>query len=91
MVLVTLLFMFYLSWRLSLVAFVSVPAIVIVSKWYGLYIRELSKLSQVNLRKSGSVSLGVAESKMIVDGVPCSKTMAMSMLSMVPVRVSLSF
>lgn len=48
MVVVTLLFMFYLSWRLSLVAFISVPAIVTVSKWYGQYIRNLSKLSQVS-------------------------------------------
>lgn len=47
MVVVTLLFMFYLSWRLSLVAFISVPAIVTVSKLYGNYIRKLSKLSQV--------------------------------------------
>lgn len=47
MVVVTLLFMFYLSWRLSLVAFISVPAIVAISKLYGNYIRKLSKLSQV--------------------------------------------
>lgn len=47
MVVVTLLFMFYLSWRLSLVAFISVPAIVLVSNVYGNFIRELSKLAQV--------------------------------------------
>lgn len=47
MVVVTLLFMFYLSWRLSVVAFISVPAIVVVSKYYGSYIRKLSKLTQV--------------------------------------------
>lgn len=45
----TLLFMFYLSWRLSLVAFVSVPAIVAISKVYGEYIRKLAKLAQVGL------------------------------------------
>ncbi|CBJ26708.1 conserved unknown protein [Ectocarpus siliculosus] len=56
MVVVTLLFMFYLSWRLSLVAFISVPAIVIVSKWYGEYIRKLSKLSQDKLAEAGSVA-----------------------------------
>ena len=50
MVIVTLLFMFYLSWRLSVVAFISVPAIVIVSKYYGSYIRKLSKLTQVDKR-----------------------------------------
>ncbi|CAN0435971.1 unnamed protein product [Ectocarpus sp. 12 AP-2014] len=56
MVVVTLLFMFYLSWRLSLVAFISVPAIVIISKWYGEYIRKLSKLSQDKLAEAGSVA-----------------------------------
>eukprot|EP00904_Undaria_pinnatifida_P006206 jgi/Undpi1/2715/HiC_scaffold_14.g06093.m1 len=56
MVVVTLLFMFYLSWRLSLVAFISVPAIVLVSKWYGLYIRSISKLSQDKLAEAGSVA-----------------------------------
>ncbi|CAN0425263.1 unnamed protein product, partial [Scytosiphon promiscuus] len=56
MVVVTLLFMFYLSWRLSLVAFISVPAIVTVSKWYGQYIRNLSKLSQDKLAEAGSVA-----------------------------------
>ncbi|CAM9471055.1 unnamed protein product [Laminaria digitata] len=56
MVVVTLLFMFYLSWRLSLVAFISVPAVVVVSKWYGLYIRTLAKLSQDKLAEAGSVA-----------------------------------
>ncbi|CAM9793005.1 unnamed protein product [Pylaiella littoralis] len=56
MVVVTLLFMFYLSWRLSLVAFISVPAIVTVSKMYGNYIRKLSKLSQDKLAEAGSVA-----------------------------------
>ncbi|CAM9813320.1 unnamed protein product [Ascophyllum nodosum] len=56
MVLATLLFMFYLSWRLSLVAFVSVPTIVVVSRYYGVYIRELSKLSQDKLAEAGTVA-----------------------------------
>lgn len=41
----TLIFLFITSWRLSLVAFVSVPAIVVMSKVYGQYIRKLSKVS----------------------------------------------
>jgi ABC-type multidrug transport system fused ATPase/permease subunit len=31
----TLFFMFYQSWELSLVAFISVPVIVVISKFYG--------------------------------------------------------
>lgn len=51
MVVVALLFMVILSWRLSLVAFTSVPAVVVVSTWYDNYIKEIAKSSQV--RKLG--------------------------------------
>jgi ABC-type multidrug transport system fused ATPase/permease subunit len=52
----TLLFMFYLSWKLSVVAFVSVPLIVIISKYYGEYIRELSKQTQDKLAHANTVA-----------------------------------
>jgi ABC-type multidrug transport system fused ATPase/permease subunit len=52
----TLLFMFYLSWKLSVVAFVSVPLIVIISKYYGEYIRELSKQTQDKLAEANTVA-----------------------------------
>jgi len=41
-----LIFMFMISWQLSLLAFISVPMIVFMSKWYGNYIRKLTKLMQ---------------------------------------------
>eukprot|EP00953_Heterococcus_sp_UTEX-ZZ885_P008647 5169-Heterococcus_DN1.PRE.4 len=48
--------MFYLSWKLSVVAFVSVPLIVIISKYYGEYIRELSKQTQDKLAHANTVA-----------------------------------
>jgi ATP-binding cassette subfamily B (MDR/TAP) protein 9 len=41
-----LIFMFLISWQLSLLAFISVPAITVLSKWYGQFVRSLTKLMQ---------------------------------------------
>jgi len=39
-------FMFVVSYQLSLLAFISVPVITVLSKWYGNYVRSLTKLMQ---------------------------------------------
>lgn len=41
-----LIFMFVVSWQLSILAFISVPAITILSKWYGNFVRSLTKVMQ---------------------------------------------
>ena len=51
-----LLFMFVVSWQLSLLAFISVPLITLMSKWYGNYVRLLTKLMQKKLADGNSVS-----------------------------------
>ena len=51
-----LIFMFSISWELSLMAFVSVPAITIMSRWYGSYIRKLTKLTQKKLADANGIS-----------------------------------
>lgn len=51
-----LIFMTMLSWQLTLLAFISVPVITIFSKWYGHYIRTLSKLMQKKLAEGNSIS-----------------------------------
>jgi len=51
-----LLFMFTLSWQLSLLAFISVPVITSLSKLYGNYIRSLTKLMQKKLADGNSIS-----------------------------------
>ena len=45
-----LIFMFVVSWQLSILAFISVPAITILSKWYGQFIRNLTKVMQTKVR-----------------------------------------
>ena len=51
-----LLFMFLVSWQLSILAFISVPLITILSKWYGNYVRGLTKVMQKKLADGNSVS-----------------------------------
>ena len=51
-----LLFMFMVSWQLSMLAFISVPLITLLSKWYGNYVRLLTKVMQKKLADGNSVS-----------------------------------
>ena len=51
-----LIFMFTISWQLSMLAFLTIPAVSILSKWYGRYVRRLSKLQQKKLADGNSVS-----------------------------------
>ena len=45
-----LVFMFTISWQLSLLAFISVPVITVMSKSYGNFIKRLTKLMQKKVR-----------------------------------------
>jgi ABC-type multidrug transport system fused ATPase/permease subunit len=51
-----LIFMFVLSWQLSIIAFISVPVVTALSKWYGNFLRSLTKLMQKKLADGNSVS-----------------------------------
>lgn len=57
-----LIFMFLISWQLSLLAFISVPVITVISKWYGHYVKKLTKLMQKKLADGNSVSEAVLSS-----------------------------
>lgn len=48
--------MFVLSWQLSIIAFISVPVVTALSKWYGNFLRSLTKLMQKKLADGNSVS-----------------------------------
>ena len=51
-----LVFMSIVSWQLTILAFVSVPAITVLSRWYGNYIRSLTKLMQKKLADGNAIS-----------------------------------
>lgn len=52
----SLIFMFSLSWRLSLLAFCVVPPIILFSQIYGKFIQDLSRRSQTRLAVSNTVA-----------------------------------
>lgn len=45
-----LIFMFLISWQLSLLAFITVPVVSVLSRLYGKFVRRLSKLQQKKVR-----------------------------------------
>ena len=51
-----LIFMFLISWQLSVLAFLTIPAVSVLSKWYGKYVRRLSKLQQKKLADGNAIS-----------------------------------
>jgi ATP-binding cassette, subfamily B (MDR/TAP), member 9 len=51
-----LLFMVLVSWQLTILAFISVPLITLLSTWYGSYVRALTKVMQQKLADGNSVS-----------------------------------
>jgi ATP-binding cassette subfamily B (MDR/TAP) protein 9 len=57
-----LIFMFLISWQLTLLAFISVPAITIFSSIYGKFVRKLTKLMQKKLADGNSISEAVMSS-----------------------------
>lgn len=61
-----LIFMCFISWQLCVVAFISVPLITVLSKWYGNYVRSLTKCMQQKLADGNSVSESVISSMMTV-------------------------
>lgn len=44
------------SWQLTIIAFISVPLVTVISKWYGEFLRSLVKLMQKKLADGNSVS-----------------------------------
>lgn len=50
------MFMFRVSWQLSILAFISVPVITILSKVYGSFVRSLTKVMQTKLAEGNSIS-----------------------------------
>lgn len=51
-----LIFMCFISWQLTLLAFLTIPAVSVLSKWYGRYVRKLSKAQQKKLAEGNNVS-----------------------------------
>ena len=53
---IVLVLMFQLSWKLTLLSFISLPVMTIVSKYYGAFYRSLAKRAQDSLADANSVA-----------------------------------
>jgi len=69
-----LIYMVILSWQLTLLAFISVPAVVILSKWFGSFIRTISKVMQKKLADGNSISESVLGSMSTVRSLGAEST-----------------
>jgi ATP-binding cassette subfamily B (MDR/TAP) protein 9 len=69
-----LIFMAVLSWQLTLLAFISVPVITVLSRWYGEYIRSLTKVMQKKLADGNSVSESTLGTMSTVRALGAEKT-----------------
>eukprot|EP00118_Oscarella_pearsei_P010817 m.68548 g.68548 ORF g.68548 m.68548 type:complete len:655 (+) comp35533_c0_seq4:565-2529(+) len=58
----SLVFMFKLSWKLTVVVLLSIPLIAIITYYYGKYYKKLSKLVQTSLAKANNVAEEVISS-----------------------------
>jgi ABC-type multidrug transport system fused ATPase/permease subunit len=54
--------MFWINWQLSMLAFITIPTVTILSKWYGSYIRSLAKMQQKRLADGNTLSEAVISS-----------------------------
>eukprot|EP00558_Chaetoceros_sp_UNC1202_P002052 CAMPEP_0197255952 /NCGR_PEP_ID=MMETSP1429-20130617/73703_1 /TAXON_ID=49237 /ORGANISM="Chaetoceros sp., Strain UNC1202" /LENGTH=720 /DNA_ID=CAMNT_0042719379 /DNA_START=130 /DNA_END=2292 /DNA_ORIENTATION=+ len=86
-----LIFMTVLSWQLTLVAFISVPAITMLSKWYGNLIRSLTKLMQKKLADGNSISQSAFDSMPTVRALGAEKTEMKEFQKSMDVYLALNF
>ena len=69
-----LIFMFMVSWQLSVLAFISVPVITVLSKWYGHFVRSLTKLMQSKLAEGNSIAEAAVSSMQTVRAFDAAQT-----------------
>ncbi|KAI1703534.1 ABC transporter transmembrane region domain-containing protein [Ditylenchus destructor] len=69
----SLMFMFSLSWRLTLVTFIAVPIIFLVSKVYGVYYDKLAEDGQKSVAEANSVAEEVLSAIRTVKSFACEK------------------
>mmetsp|Transcript_28043 Transcript_28043/g.46405 ORF Transcript_28043/g.46405 Transcript_28043/m.46405 type:complete len:924 (+) Transcript_28043:169-2940(+) len=69
-----LIFMFMVSWELSILSLISIPVVTVLSKAYGQFIRSLTKLMQSKLAEGNSVSEAAISSMSTVRAFDASST-----------------
>ncbi|VDM24663.1 unnamed protein product, partial [Toxocara canis] len=77
----SVIFMFFLSWRLSMVTLIAIPMIFLVSKVYGVYYDQLSEETQSSVAKANDVAEEVISAIRTVKSFACEKFEALRLAS----------
>ncbi|KAJ1351825.1 hypothetical protein KIN20_007976 [Parelaphostrongylus tenuis] len=68
-----LVFMFIMSWRLSLVTFIAIPLVGFITKWYGAYYDKLSEKTQTTIAQSNQIAEEVLSTMRTVRSFACEQ------------------
>ncbi|EPB73129.1 antigen peptide transporter 2 [Ancylostoma ceylanicum] len=73
MLLGALVFMFVMSWRLSLVTFIAIPLVGFITKWYGAYYDKLSEKTQTTIADANQIAEEVLSTMRTVRSFACER------------------
>ncbi|KHN76663.1 ATP-binding cassette sub-family B member 9 [Toxocara canis] len=85
----SVIFMFFLSWRLSMVTLIAIPMIFLVSKVYGVYYDQLSEETQSSVAKANDVAEEVISAIRTVKSFACEKFEALRFLSFLDITLAI--
>ncbi|KAK5964602.1 hypothetical protein GCK32_001549 [Trichostrongylus colubriformis] len=68
-----LVFMFIMSWRLSLVTFIAIPLVGFITKWYGAYYDKLSEKTQTTIADANQIADEVLSTMRTVRSFACER------------------
>uniref|UniRef100_A0A915MBE7 Uncharacterized protein n=1 Tax=Meloidogyne javanica TaxID=6303 RepID=A0A915MBE7_MELJA len=85
----SLIFMFLLSWRLTVVTFTAVPIIFLISKVFGVYYDQIAEESQNSVAKANDVAEEVLSAIRTVKSFACERFESLRFLSYLNVTLSI--
>ncbi|KAI3418881.1 hypothetical protein GPALN_007979 [Globodera pallida] len=85
----SLIFMFSLSWRLSMVTFIAVPLIFLISKVFGVYYDRIAEENQHSVAKANDVAEEVFSAIRTVKSFACERFESLRFLSLLNVTLGI--
>uniref|UniRef100_A0A0N5AY89 ABC-type antigen peptide transporter n=1 Tax=Syphacia muris TaxID=451379 RepID=A0A0N5AY89_9BILA len=85
----SVIFMFSLSWRLSMVTVIAIPIIFLISKVYGVYYDKLSEETQESIAKANDVAEEVISAIRTVKSFACEKFESLRFLHYLDITLSI--
>ncbi|VDK43399.1 unnamed protein product [Anisakis simplex] len=86
----SVIFMFSLSWRLSMITVIAIPIIFLISKVYGVYYDQLSEETQTSVAKANDVAEEVISAIRTVKSFACEKFEAKRFMAFLDVTLGIA-